>query len=321
LPTAAHVGAALLALAFLAGCSKPVQPSFRQLTDFGDLWGTSPNDVYAFGLRMNQDGWHSLLLHYDGRRWSTSFPDAPSSLTSMWGTSTEQFIVGFIPFEGGRILHRTIQDGHWTTQTRSADVELFDVWGTSPNDVFAVGDCRTGCSGAILHYDGVGWSTQNDTVDVRGVWGTSGNNVYAVGEGIYHYDGVSWTTLVARTPYLFKVWGSSGSDVFAVGSTIMHYDGAHWTTQVSDSSGLLLSDVWGSSSSDVFAVGFDGKIMHYDGHVWSSQTSGTTADLIGVWGSSPHDVYAVGYEGAFVHYNGSTWSPVSWDPLSWVSAP
>ena len=66
---------------------------------------------------------------------------------------------------------------------------LFGVWGTSPSDVFAVGD------GTILHYDGSSWSEMNvpeiDGVipDFTGVWGASSSDVFAVGPlgVIVHY--------------------------------------------------------------------------------------------------------------------------------------
>ena len=60
------------------------------------------------------------------------------------------------------------------------------VWGSSPRNVFAVGE-----NSVILHYDGNSWSRMESGSDtyLLGVWGTSGNNVYAVGTNgtILHY--------------------------------------------------------------------------------------------------------------------------------------
>ncbi len=58
------------------------------------------------------------------------------------------------------------------------DWDLWDVWGTSASDVYAVG-----VWGTILHYDGTAW---NDVGDpnmslLYGVWGTSSGDVHAVG--------------------------------------------------------------------------------------------------------------------------------------------
>ena len=135
--------------------------------------------------------------------------------------------------------------------------DLNDIWGSSADNVFAVGN-----GGTILHYDGSNWSGMSS--------GTSG--------------------------YLYGVWGSSGDNVFAVGNggTILHYDGSNWSAMTS---GTIqgLNDVWGSSADDVFAVGWVGTILHYDGSNWSGMSSGTTFEkLSAVCGSSEDNVFAVG---------------------------
>jgi hypothetical protein len=60
------------------------------------------------------------------------------------------------------------------------------VWGSSPSDVFAVGD-----GGAILHYDGSAWSAMSSGTSIyfTGIWGSSPSNVFAVGDSgaILHY--------------------------------------------------------------------------------------------------------------------------------------
>jgi uncharacterized repeat protein (TIGR01451 family) len=181
---------------------------------------------------------------------------------------------------------------------------LFDVWGSSGSDIFAVGD-----AGTILHYDGLGWSPMSGTgAELRAVWGSSGSDVFAVGSAgfILHYDGSGWSDMSSHTGWtLYGVWGSSGSDVFAVGEsgTIVHYDGVTWSPMSSGFGGRLWG-VWGSSGNDVFAVGDAGTILHYDGTAWTAMSSGAPTDLHGVWGSSASDVFAVGRWGTILHTGG-----------------
>ena len=59
-----------------------------------------------------------------------------------------------------------------------------EVWGSAPNDVFAVGD------GPIVHYDGQSWEEMEMELDVdvgdlylQGIWGSSDTDVWAVGSG------------------------------------------------------------------------------------------------------------------------------------------
>jgi len=107
------------------------------------------------------------------------------------------------------------------------------VWGSSDNDVFAVG-----FSGTILHYNGSAWRTVTSGIapDLYAVWGSSDSDVFAVGDlaTVLHYDGNTWSRMrgsISSTYPLHGVWGSSGNDVFAVGNeTILHHPGTFSTT-------------------------------------------------------------------------------------------
>jgi hypothetical protein len=96
---------------------------------------------------------------------------------------------------------------------------LTGIWGSSAEDIFAVGG-----PGAILHYDGESWRTMTSGTDLllHAVGGSSPRNVYAVGESctILHFDGTSWQPVLlpfdCRVP-LRGVWVQPGSDVVFVG--------------------------------------------------------------------------------------------------------
>jgi photosystem II stability/assembly factor-like uncharacterized protein len=145
---------------------------------------------------------------------------------------------------------------------------LWDVWGNSGTDVFAVGQ-----SGIILRCDGSIWSMM-----------TSG-----------------------MTDWLHGIWGSSDTDVFASGDygigtgTVLRYNGTTWSDSVVGASNRLIG-IWGSSGTDVFSAGDGGTIYHYNGSSWSPMTSGTTKGLMSVWGSSGTDVFAVGQDGIILYY-------------------
>lgn len=90
---------------------------------------------------------------------------------------------------------------------------LNGVWGSSPNDVFAVGD-----NGVIAHFNGTTWSamTSNTTHGLSAVWGTSATNVYAVGINsggtatIIHYDGSNWSVVSHNIiEPLAGIWGTA----------------------------------------------------------------------------------------------------------------
>ncbi len=150
---------------------------------------------------------------------------------------------------------------------------LTAVWGTSRNDVWAVGS-----GGTIVHHDGTGW-----TATPSGVFNT-----------------------------LLAVWGSGPNDVWAVSSTrvILHSTGftdgkATWTNVPARDEEYLIRTVWGSSPDDVRIAGWDPwnfpranqfvKTTLADGGVpWralSGKYSEVTYEVTSIWGSSGADVW------------------------------
>lgn len=207
----------------------------------------------------------------------------------------------------------------WGRKGTSTYSDLWDIWGTSDSDIFAVGG-----DGAIIHYNGTAWHTMESTrenvygSELRGVWGSSSTDVYAVGShgAILHYNGSAWSLVYGgdESFYFFDVWGSSDSDVFAVGQagTILHFDGNAWSIMDSGVSIWQLTGIWGSSASDVFVVGESGTILHYDGNTWTPMDGGIgNTYLWAVWGTSATDVYVGGSSSTILHYDGSSWNPMT----------
>jgi hypothetical protein len=199
----------------------------------------------------------------------------------------------------------------WGTMDSGTIMNLWDIWGTSTDDLFAVG------VGEILHYDGTAWSPMGPmgfNNQSYGVWGSASDDVFAVGTHILHYNGTGWSPMFYQDGmYLLDVWGNASDDVFAVdwGGIILHYNGTAWNQtlhacQKNLSSPCSLCSVWGSASDDVFVVGDLGTVLHYNGSTWSYMDSGTIDYLAGVWGDSSGDVYAVGCD-RVLRYDGTSW--------------
>jgi photosystem II stability/assembly factor-like uncharacterized protein len=215
--------------------------------------------------------------------------------------------VGFAVGQDATILRYSDSGWAGTESGLILPAVLYDVWGISSSDVFAVGWVEGGGSvgGTVIHYDGVGWNSMGVLAplqSLQSVWGSSHSDVFVVGDGgtILHFDGDSWTPMQSGTAAsLSSVWGSSGSDVFAIGaSTILHYDGSSWIPMALafDPPGNLRS-VWGRTGKDVFVVGNLGTFLHYDGSSWSEidgTTHGSFGDISGIPGG---DLFTVGQEG------------------------
>lgn len=205
----------------------------------------------------------------------------------------------------------------WRAMATPTSVSLNDIWGSSVDDVYAVG-----YDGTIIHYDGTSWEHQNSptTVRLRGVWGTGPSNVYAVGDlgTILRYDGVEWKNESSgAAENLFELWGTGPEGIFVVGEsgTILRYDGADWKSISDIPVHTTLRSVWGTSSDNVFAVGLFREILHYDGQTWRRSLENDGSSRIrwhGIWGFASDSVYVVGEDDGdsrIMYYDGNDWSP------------
>jgi len=191
--------------------------------------------------------------------------------------------------------------------------QLRSVRGTSPTDVWAVGE----------YFD--------DTMNMNKTL-------------ILHWDGHAWTQVTSPNPSstdneLYGVRAVSSTDAWAVGhdvagstdkTLILHWDGTAWTQAASPTpgTGAVLDAVAATSSTDAWAVGTSFTTstektltLHWNGTKWAQVTSpnrGTDDELFGVRGTSSTDTWAVGVaviggvdQTLALHWNGTQWTRVT----------
>ncbi len=215
----------------------------------GAIWGTSSSDVWVAGkiLTMQRGNnsvrelaWRSVDAD-GGIGWAPAVQVSTfDTVRGIWGSGPEDiWIVGTKSASGSPFAAHSdgvTPDGGgaptWTELDTQSLSGMYAVWGSGPNDVWAVGDygtIRHGSAGAELLTIVESPTTEN----LRGIWGSGPKDVWAVGEHgtLLHYDGVEWRTATGgfvpgTKPHLYSVWGSGPNDVWAVGSGIvMHYSG------------------------------------------------------------------------------------------------
>lgn len=115
----------------------------------------------------------------------------------------------------------------WQVEFGDGVTTLRAIWGSGPNDIYAVG-----YSNQILHSVGAGvWTLQTSPQGAamgglfEGVWGSGPNDIYVVGDetGVAHSsgDGV-WTIDPDLHNQPLAIWGSGPNDVYVVGTTVAH---------------------------------------------------------------------------------------------------
>lgn len=170
------------------------------------VFGFSSSNVVAVG-----NG--GTILSYDGTTWTRAQSPTTEDLWGIWGANkNDLWAVG----GSGRsestatVLHFDGKDWEeWPLPTlKIAARALFKVWGTSAQDVYAVGQ-----RGIVLHFDGRAWSEVDvaATDDLIALWGTGPNNILAVGGRgnglVSHFNGRRWRTLrLFDLPGINGVW-------------------------------------------------------------------------------------------------------------------
>ncbi len=155
--------------------------------EYFDAWPLAPDDVLLVGD-------HGDVGRYRDGTLQVLRAASAVSLHGVWAASeTEAYAVGHIhkynnPGMRSEVWHF---DGEQWSVVHEVEGRLDAVWGSGPEDLFAVGN-----RGLILHYDGDRWVHMDSGCDdgLRAVGGTAGDRVVAVGYGgaVVRYDGERW---------------------------------------------------------------------------------------------------------------------------------
>lgn len=274
---------ALLALLALGACPsdpKPPEgwsPAF-DATDTGwllSLWGPSADELYAVGgdnqpsrgvvMRRSRNAWNEVELGVEVPllNWVTGFG------------SDDVIFVG----DAGTIVRG---DGEtWSLQESPTEQDLWGVWGSAPDDVWAVGGVPfPGGEPTIVRWNGDVWTRVEVPELMRA-------NVFA----------------------FFKVWGSGPDDVWIVGQrgVVLHWDGESFTEELVGVDADLIS-VWGIGPDRVAMVGGRGNgwIVTWDGTEFRRRQPPALPGLNGVWMRSPSDIHVVGEQGELARFDFDT---------------
>ncbi len=255
-----------------------------------DVWGTSQGDLFVL---VSPGGVRSAAL----QGWVPVGADGDAiEGRALWASSSGDIWV---------IDNSGIDFVHWNgaAWVREPSVglpgrELYELWGSSAQDVFAVGN-----GGAVLHFDGKGWieqPTPPSTGNLMAVWGVSSDEVYAAGErgSLIRYDGGRWSTVETGTSEtLTGVWAASEREIWTVSATgVRRFDGVRWSPMLSlDAQAEGRSWIAGTGPSDVWVSGGrEGMVWRYDGARWTTMLVGDSFGPQPLW--VDRAAAAVGFE-------------------------
>lgn len=240
-----------------------------------NVWASGSKDVWTVGGTPDE----GRVMRYDGVSWSRVELGHPVGLLNwVHGFSDDDItIVG----QAGTVLHF---DGEtFTLQPTPTTQDLWGVWGSSPNDLWAVG----------------------------------GNGMQESDKLILHFDGSAWTEIElpplqkSKVRAFFKVWGTAADNVYVVGArgVVLHFDGQAWTEQLVGASDDLIA-LWGTGPDRIMAVGGRGNgiAARYDGSSWRTETLAPMPGLNGVFMRNDQTAHVVGVKGTVARLDFETFS-------------
>lgn len=281
----------------IAGCSVPkptpdAGPSEATLTmsvvlnelpaTLLSVWESNDGVLYAVGGTNAR----SFVVRHDRTGWWEMDPGTDSALWWVHGFAPDDvYAVGV----NGVITHF---DGvRWTVEREGANYTLYGVWGTSGNNVLAVGGnvASSSARGVVLSRSS-GWSETITAIPsstpLFKIWGTSVGDFYVAGErGLLAHGGIGGlrAQTVPTQQRLTTVSGSL-SDVYAVGGSTeavaLALRDQRWVSVALPGEPSILNGVAVTSRGQALIVGFGGyAAASIDGGAFFVAKSGTTRDL------------------------------------------
>jgi hypothetical protein len=225
--------------------------------EFGGVWASGPNDVWAVGWRntAQQQDVNGFAFHWDGCAWSQAPISTTAGLNDVWGASSSDV---WIAGAQGTALHWN--GSTWTAAPTGTSGSFNHLSGTGSNDIWSIGNA------GLYHWDGTTW-TADPRVPVNAddgflgdIWAAAPNDVWIaqgfnVRGAVAHYDGTAWTQAQPSPEPnfgLFGIW-SSGAVTWAVGegNQVMRNTKGTWAQ---------LDVPHGSAQGWINAAGGDGEV-------------------------------------------------------------
>ena len=223
-------------------------------------------------------------------------------------------------------------DTLWTDNARW--IELFDIWGSDENDVWAVGSSNDR-SAAIWHWDGTKW--QNIDPGFSGwvraeyfdIFGIGKDDFWIVGDidrafyphdthgALLHYNG-SWHLIMPDSlPPLMSVWGLNPGNIYLGtmwNGLILKYDGKKFI-KITKESKKQIATIYGLNSSEIFSEVRDRDSTVYyfykinpsgieilDSYNYAKETFQKFGKSL--WGTDIDHIYSATGQGITRYYNG-----------------
>jgi hypothetical protein len=181
-----------------------------------------------------------------------------------------------------RTLDSTSHSINWYVDTLGAQGVIRDVWVSSQNNAWAVGQIylndSTGNPDLSNPYNAAQWDGS--------MWHLIKIPVRDFGGSVGIYE-------------LYSITGFNDNDIWFVGDgDLIQWNGTQFAAKAIFATSLpfdgQVRKIWGTDKSNLFCVGRTGSIYHINGNAWTKMTSNITVDLQDIWGIDATHIWATG---------------------------
>ncbi len=243
-------------------------------------WGTSKNDVWAFGNKNFQNKWGACILHFDGTGWANATPenivDLKSVLFNVYGKGKNDIWVGgseyALHYDGNNWVSYFIEDSmvvsSITSSRNNIYLTAYNAYGSNVRKLFRLVDNE------FYAVDSTTFTTYKFGSNL---WATT-SSLKSLANGIISttiasdgkIDTSRWKRELTTNYFLLQKFIQSPKNIFVVGqgAHVYHYNGSDWKeifisvpNHVIDPNTSLLG-VWTDGSEVFFSDRLNGIVYH-----------------------------------------------------------
>ena len=259
-----------------------------------DIWGIDENNVWAVGYIDLPSG-SSGIIKWDGINWQPFIASSGVKYGIYGFNETSIFVVGesanrgFVGIWNG--INWTEYNYNYFYAKGDTIYPLNEIWGSSPEDVWAGGK-----NGTLIHWNGTDWEKVQTEItgDITALYGISHDEIYLAAASVnysalYFYNGTNWN-LESELPgiYAITLWKKPSGKLYVGGTGFFEYGDGIFNPIYIPGRTRGVIEIFGSDQNNIFTAGDFGEITHFDGRTWTDISlfevpDGTYRVLRSVW--------------------------------------
>lgn len=248
-----------------------------------DIWGANENNIYAVGFVYFSFSPYkaSNIVHWDGSKWS-AINYLEGDLNTIYGFDEKDiWTAGFGRVDNNVYALIAHWNGKWWDTWRLKEYpQISALWGTSSNNIYAVGS-----NGTILHFNGSVWQKieSGTSLYLTNIFGFENGHFFVCGGSIetntgilLKYNGTTIEKVIERSyikdslsGIMTGIWGSDENNLYVScdGGLFFSKEGS-WSKLSVPNDHTLIRNIRGNDSNNLFIPGSFGMILHFNGNSW-----------------------------------------------------